>query len=86
VSIRNGPPENDAARTASPSHPGPCVKRGLAKTHNRHPQGNAAPRHLGGYAAGWVDGFAAGAVEDLADAYRKASDPVADRVLAGGDD
>jgi hypothetical protein len=64
-----GPPEDDAARTASPSHPGTSVK-GLAKTHTRHPECNAALRHIGRYAAGWKAGFTAGAIDALRRAGR----------------
>ena len=60
---REGPPEDDAARTASSNRPGPCVK-GLAKSHQRL-QATTVSRHIGRYTAGWRDGFTAGAVDAL---------------------
>ena len=64
MTAREGPPENNAARTASPNCPGPSVK-GLAKTHTRHPQGTTAPPRIGRYGSGWRDGFTAGAIDAL---------------------
>jgi hypothetical protein len=59
-----GPPENDAAREASPTCPGTASK-GLAKTHTRQGKRITGDRHLGLYAAGWRDGFSAGAADAL---------------------
>ena len=64
-----GPPEDDAARTASPSHPGPCVK-GARQNPHRHSECNAASPRLGLYASGWKAGFTAGAVDALRRAGR----------------
>jgi hypothetical protein len=50
------PPENDAAREASPTCPGPSVKR-PSQNPTRHQQGNA---HDGRYAEAWRAGFGRG--------------------------
>lgn len=50
MTARNGP-EDDAARTASPSHPGPCVK---GARQNPHRQVKRSAAHV------WRDGFAYG--------------------------
>ncbi len=63
-----GPPD-DAARTASPSHPGPCVK-GARQNPHRQVKRNAPRHQVGLYAAGWKDGFQAGAVDALRRAGR----------------
>jgi len=94
VTARNGPPD-DAARTASPSHPGTSVKR-PSQPHIRHPQGTTTPPRIGRYAAGWRDGFTAGAIDGLRRAGRwlppdpdlwQVLEDLADAyTLVGGDD
>jgi hypothetical protein len=56
---------------------GPDSNPGTARHHRRqslikdqHPQ-DKAPRHLGRYASGWRDGFAAGAADALRVAGRR---------------
>lgn len=80
---RDGP-EDDAARTASPSHPGPCVK---GARENPHRQVNSSAAHV------WRDGFAHGFHDALRIAGRRLPpearhliDALADAyALAGGD-
>jgi hypothetical protein len=64
-----GPPD-DAARTASPSRPGSCVK-GPTTTHTRQVKRSAASPHIGRYASGWRAGFMAGAADALRQAGRR---------------
>lgn len=53
MNYTDGPPENDAARTATSGHPGTSVK-GLAKTHTRHGQDSAAGSNCMSWRTGLV--------------------------------
>ena len=60
---RGGAPTPESARRHH--------RRQSPLSRDQHPQGIAAPRHLGRYASGWRDGFAAGAADALRCAGRQ---------------
>jgi hypothetical protein len=75
------PPEDDAAREASPTCPGTASK-GLAKTHTRRGKRTTGDRHAGRYAEAWRDGFGRGFRDALGLAGREIEDPHAWWVLS----
>ena len=93
-----GPPETTRPRTASPSHPGTCVK-GAHQNPHRQVKRNAPHHQVGLDASGWRDGFKAGAIDALRRAGRwlpgdpdtwpeiwAALDALADAYQLAGDD
>jgi hypothetical protein len=64
-----GPPDEGRPSVPEPRASRHHRRQSLIK--DQHPQGIAAPRHLGRYASGWRDGFTAGAVDALRCAGRR---------------